>query len=224
MSIYSLYVKTHRKTGLKYLGKTNQDPHKYPGSGVYWSDHLKKHGNDVATEILHECQTNDEIRELGLHYSALWDIVNAVDEHGRKIWANLKPEEGDGGWGGDQNPNNMPHVKEAQRQRGITNNPIHLPGVKEKVQQRTLEAMAEPTIRKKHLDAIHSDSWMTARAARVADKAPNFDATIYTWQHKDGTVIHCTQYDLYQMYKGVNASRLIKGKIKTSKGWRLVKS
>ena len=67
MSIYSLYVKTHRKTGLKYLGKTNQDPHKYPGSGVYWSRHLKEHGDDVDTEVLHECQTNAEIRELGLH-------------------------------------------------------------------------------------------------------------------------------------------------------------
>jgi hypothetical protein len=41
-----LYVKVHNKTGLKYLGKTIQDPYKYGGSGVHWSSHVKKHGND----------------------------------------------------------------------------------------------------------------------------------------------------------------------------------
>jgi hypothetical protein len=41
MPIY-LYVKTHNKTGLKYLGQTSQkDPHKYPGSGTRWRHHLK---------------------------------------------------------------------------------------------------------------------------------------------------------------------------------------
>ena len=96
MTIY-LYVKTHRKTGLKYLGKTvSKDPYKYRGSGNYWRAHIKKHGYDVDTEILHECQSNDEVREWGLHYSQLWDIVNARDEHGNKIWANLKEEAGDG--------------------------------------------------------------------------------------------------------------------------------
>ena len=44
MTIYYLYVKTHRITGLKYLGKTKQDPYKYRGSGVYWTSHIKKHG------------------------------------------------------------------------------------------------------------------------------------------------------------------------------------
>jgi transposase len=52
MLIY-LYVKTHNKTGLKYLGKTTKlDPHKYSGSGKRWLRHLKKHGFDYTTEIL----------------------------------------------------------------------------------------------------------------------------------------------------------------------------
>ena len=46
MIIY-LYVKTHRKTGLKYLGKTKKDPFVYQGSGVHWKNHLNKHGYDV---------------------------------------------------------------------------------------------------------------------------------------------------------------------------------
>jgi len=217
MSIYSLYVKTHRKTGLKYLGKTNQDPHKYPGSGVYWSRHLKEHGDEVDTEVLHECQTNAEIRELGLHYSALWDIVNAVDEQGRKIWANLKPEEGDGGRSPDD-------VLEAARQRCLTDNPIHMPGIKEKSRQRTIEAMAREDVKANLLKGIHSKSWLEARANRVADRAPNFDSTIYKWHHKDGRVVCCTQYDLANTY-GVGkdgAHKLVKGKLKTSKGWSLV--
>jgi hypothetical protein len=90
MIIY-LYVKTHRKTGLKYLGKTEQEPNIYRGSGVYWTNHIKKHGYDVETEILRECQTKEELKEWGLYYTRLWNVVES-DE-----WANMKPEEGDGG-------------------------------------------------------------------------------------------------------------------------------
>jgi hypothetical protein len=91
MTIY-LYKKTHKKTGLQYLGKTiRKDPHKYPGSGVYWKNHLEKHGYDVDTEILLETDDHFEIKKWGKHYSELWNIVESND------WANLKPEEGDGG-------------------------------------------------------------------------------------------------------------------------------
>ena len=86
-----LYIKTHRKTGLKYLGKTNQDPYTYKGSGKRWSAHIEKHGNDVDTEILKECKDNEEVRTWGLYYSNLWKVVDSPE------WANLKPEAGDGG-------------------------------------------------------------------------------------------------------------------------------
>jgi hypothetical protein len=132
MCIY-LYVKTHKITGLKYLGKTNsKNPHKYPGSGVYWTDHLKKHGNDVATEILHECKDNDEVRERGLYYSELWNIVDAVDENGRKIWANLEPESGNGGtgWGhGNDNIAKRPDV--AEKIKNTRSTPEHKEKIKE---------------------------------------------------------------------------------------------
>jgi hypothetical protein len=77
MIIY-LYVKTHRKTGLKYLGKTNSRyPHKYSGSGIYWTNHLKEHGYDVKTEILHECQTNEELHELD-YITAIYGILSTL--------------------------------------------------------------------------------------------------------------------------------------------------
>jgi hypothetical protein len=92
MTIYNLYVKTHNKTGLKYLGQTTKkDPHKYPGSGKYWTAHLNKHGYDYTTEVLHECQSKEELKEQGLHYSNIWNVVESAE------WANLKPESGDGG-------------------------------------------------------------------------------------------------------------------------------
>lgn len=87
-----LYVKTHNKTGLKYLGKTiNKDPHKYPGSGTVWRRHLDKHGYDYTTEILLETDSKEELIEKGIYYSNLWNVVES------KEWANLKPESGDGG-------------------------------------------------------------------------------------------------------------------------------
>ena len=89
MSIY-LYVKTHRKTGLKYLGKTEKNPHKYRGSGKYWKKHLRIHGYEIDTEILRECQSDEELREWGLYYSELWQVVESDK------WANLKEEAGDG--------------------------------------------------------------------------------------------------------------------------------
>lgn len=87
-----LYVKTHNQTGLKYFGKTTKDPMSYPGSGKYWTRHLKTHGSDVTTEIIgyytdiHLCQ------EAAEKFSSDNDIVNS------SLYANLKPETGiDGG-------------------------------------------------------------------------------------------------------------------------------
>lgn len=89
MTIY-LYVKTHNKTGLKYLGKTeSKDPHKYPGSGTYWKNHLKKHGKDYTTKIIKKCETKEEFSKWGLYYSNLWNVVESNE------WANLKEETGD---------------------------------------------------------------------------------------------------------------------------------
>lgn len=87
-----LYVKTHNKTGLKYLGKTQQpDPHLYKGSGKYWGSHCSKHGYDYTTNILFQSESIEEIREKGIYYSNLWNIVES------KEWANLTTEEGTGG-------------------------------------------------------------------------------------------------------------------------------
>jgi hypothetical protein len=89
----TLYIKTHNETGLKYFGVTTADPHKYNGSGKHWVRHLKKHGNNVTTEIFKQFkEKSPELIETALKFSKENDIVNS------KLWANLIPENGlDGG-------------------------------------------------------------------------------------------------------------------------------
>jgi hypothetical protein len=96
MIIYTLYVKVHRKTGLRYLGQTKQNPYTYLGSGTDWKAHLKIHGNDIETFILLQTPSKDERNYWGIHYSNLWKIVTSVDDFGNRIWANRIPESGAG--------------------------------------------------------------------------------------------------------------------------------
>lgn len=90
--MFYLYLKTHNKTGLKYLGYTKQDPFKYKGSGKYWSKHLRLHGNDVTTEILFQSETIDNLSTEGSRYSKMWNIVddsgfaNLCEEDGNKMF------------------------------------------------------------------------------------------------------------------------------------------
>lgn len=86
-----LYLKTHNKTGLKYLGKTIQDPFKYKGSGTYWRNHCNIHGYDVSTQILGEYETIEALKKDSIRIS---EELNIVDD---PSYANLKIEEGNGG-------------------------------------------------------------------------------------------------------------------------------
>lgn len=89
--IYTLYVKQHNVTGLRYLGYTSKDPLKYSGSGKYWLRHLEVHGNDVTTKIIMYCADKHSLKYWGIYYSNLWNVVDSLS------WANLKLEEGSGG-------------------------------------------------------------------------------------------------------------------------------
>lgn len=97
-----IYLKTHNKTGLKYLGKTIQDPYVYKGSGTRWRNHLRKHGNDVSTEILFQSEDAEEIEKFSSSYSEKFNIVESKD------FANLKPETGEGGF---EHINNNPEMR-----------------------------------------------------------------------------------------------------------------
>lgn len=85
-----LLLKTHNKTGLKYLcfhRGTDESCLKYKGSGLYWKKHLRVHGGDIHTEILEKSLNQKYISEKGLYYSKLWDVVESSE------FANMVPED-----------------------------------------------------------------------------------------------------------------------------------
>lgn len=92
MTIYKptwLYIKQHNVTGLKYFGKTTQkNPVKYKGSGVRWSNHLKKYGEDVTTIWVQLFEDKQQLTEYAIKFSKDNNIVESQD------WANLKIEDG----------------------------------------------------------------------------------------------------------------------------------
>lgn len=94
-----LYHKRHRITGLNYFGKTTSDPYLYHGSGLYWSEHLKKYGVLIDTIQAWEFNNTEECSKFAINFSIENDIVDKRDGLGKKIWANLKIENGiDGGF------------------------------------------------------------------------------------------------------------------------------
>lgn len=130
-----LYIKIHNKTGLKYLGKTSaKDPIKYEGSGKYWKNHINKHGYDVKTVILFSSTDIDEIRHIGTGYSRLLKIVES------KRWANLKEENGDGGW---EYCNSSPEIIDKRSRWARENNPFIGTTLSEETKQKIRDARAK---------------------------------------------------------------------------------
>ena len=86
MAIY-LLVKEHVDTGLKYLCKrvasSFSECEKYKGSGVYWTKHLKKYGNNVKTTCLFVTENKDEFYKVAKKYSLDYNVTKS------KEWANL---------------------------------------------------------------------------------------------------------------------------------------
>ena len=114
--MFYLMIKTHNKTGLKYLCKcSNRDPHKYKGSGVYWKRHLKEHGSDIMTEVVFQTEDLNEFNAVCLKYSK--DLnVKSSDE-----WANLIEENGLDGGTTHNNPywlKGFKHSEDAKRRIG----------------------------------------------------------------------------------------------------------
>lgn len=92
--------KTHRVTGRMYICKTEQDPHKYEGSGVEWRQHLREHGKDLDTEILFSSEDQDEVKQFCLDYADTNSEYWKKDEY-----ANMIMESGGQGLSGQANPN-----------------------------------------------------------------------------------------------------------------------
>jgi len=238
MTIY-LYVKTHRKTGLKYLGKTTQDPYLYFGSGIYWTDHLKKHGYDVDTEILLECDNNDEIKRWGLHYSELWNVVESND------WANLKPEEGDGN--SSEQAKKMWKDPEYQKLQSIqfsktmteywknpetkTKQSLKLKQLwkdadyREKMSNVTRELWQDSKFREYMCELWNDPEFIAMISQKLSgENNPRYDHTLYHFIHDDGKEEFCTKFELGKKYPELIQDKIyaiVRGNRKWHKGWRV---
>lgn len=130
---YILYIK-ESPIGLKYLGKftynetyKHKTVDKYTGSGKYWKNHLNAHGfvlKDIKTTILFETTSKIELKEKGIYYSKLYDVVN------NKEFANLTEERGDGGVTGiGETHHRFKQKYPSASKRMKENNPMHNPKV-----------------------------------------------------------------------------------------------
>lgn len=199
-----LYKKTHNATKLRYLGKTTKNPHKYSGSGKYWLRHLKLHGNDVTTEILRECTTAEELKHWGAYFSELWDIVNAVDDTGKKLWANLRPETGDGG----------------ATRTGETH-PMKSKITRDKISGANHYSKKEGYIWK----LVGNNHPMKDEQVRLSVSGKShhtYDPTSLVFYHKSGIIEHCTVNELREKYNlSVAIRQVVSGNEKSYKGWRI---
>ena len=212
MIIY-LYVKTHRQTGLKYLGQTTQDPYKYKGSGKYWKNHIKTHDNDVETIILRECKNRPESKEFGLYYSELWNVTDSEE------WANLKPENGRDGslpgqWVGEKSP--------MYGRRGESH-----PAFGRVDSDETNELRAEAKRGSKNpFFGVTGKDHPCSNKDQDGLKNPNSDTTSYIFEHiETGQQYYMTRHE----FKALNlifktgVDRIARGQLKSYKGWRVIK-
>lgn len=91
---YYLMIKTINQSGVRYLCKCKDDKDHiaYKGSGVFWWRLLKAHPEyTLTTTVLGHYATNELLREAGIYYSNLYNVVQS------KEWANCVVEMGDGG-------------------------------------------------------------------------------------------------------------------------------
>jgi hypothetical protein len=238
MCIYYLYIKTHKNTGLKYLGKTKQDPFKYSGSGVKWLLHLKQYGVDHHTEVIFETNNSELFNIVSRYYSNYYHIVNAMDDFGNKIWANQIPETGGGpGFTSEylKMTHNRPETKEKIRKISteIMNRPeqIEMRSGDKNVMRRPdlIERMKVIQKKSQNMPETKDKRKSTWEKSEIKNKvlgknSKRYNHTQYVFKHTNGESITCTQRELIEKYNLMNGhvSNLIHGKRKTHKGWSLL--
>ena len=84
-----LYIKRHRKSGLKYFGCcTKEFIEGYLGSGVVWTQHIINNGKDIETLWVSKWYYDESIVKFAKRFSIINDIVIS------NKWANCEIEDG----------------------------------------------------------------------------------------------------------------------------------
>lgn len=232
MTIYTLYKKTHLKTGLKYLGYTKQNPYTYKGSGKHWRHHIDAHGYDVETEILFQTKDKNDIKPVGIYYSNLWNVVES------KEWANLKLEEGDGGScpaSGQhmklekykemmRDRNNQPEFKKALTQRMLVNNPMNKLESREKIGDK-LRGKPKSENHKANMYKPMLDPAVSSK--RKGKNNPCYNNTRYCWEHKDSKErLYLTQWEFLQQVGSTRGhiNNVARGRAPSVKGYFVIRT
>jgi hypothetical protein len=140
-----LYLKESPK-GLKYIGKTINNPYDYMGSGIVWKNHIKKYklsSSDIKTTILFESDDSDLFKKEAIKYSKFYNIVDSNE------FANLTEEQGQGGitFNKETHPHHPAYTfsdrlnkywsdfnnKKIQSEKMVKNNPSKRQDVKDKL-------------------------------------------------------------------------------------------
>jgi hypothetical protein len=205
--VYYLYVKTHRKTGLKYLGQTKRNPYDYKGSGTYWVNHIKKHGNDVDTEVLMVFIDKDALRHWGIYFSDKWNVVLSEE------WANLKREEGDGGFEHINNIQKDKRVNVISLKQKIANGQIKCGGTEnwDEESWKKVRAMSFGSEERKDFDPNNwskmSDEQYEVSRKKLSDSASGeknsaYGTHIYIKEDFDGNLPPTTQLNKNRYREG----------------------
>lgn len=226
MSIYYLYVKTHRKTGLKYLGQTRRNPYTYSGSGGDWIAHLKEHGEDISTEIILKTTDKSKRNFLGRYYSNLWRILTAVDDYGNRIWANRIIESGGGG-GGKFGIKRKESTKEKLvLANSGKNNPqfgtFWINNGQENRKVKSLDQIPDGWAKGRYFNEEGRKKFVSR--SKVGKNNSNYDPTIRHWINiETGEEISLPKYDFCQqkMLNGKKIRAVVQGKIEHYRGWKL---
>lgn len=183
--MYYLYHKIHNETGMNYLGHTKRDPEIYQGSGKYWKRHLEKHNNNVTTKILCKSDNIADIIEKGKFYSNLWNIVESP------FWANLKIEEGDGGF-------NQKQVKETLIKKYGVDNPMKVKEISDRQHAKSKQtllakygvdnATKHPTVKNKIKNTFADPIWQSTIGIEMKRKQQKIKDS-KEWKIKTGALI-----------------------------------
>lgn len=225
MTIYTLYIKTHNLTGLKYLGQTRQDPYKYPGSGIDWTEHLLKYGEDVRTDILYQSRNVDDRNYWGRYYSKYFNVVTAVDDYGNKIWANRIPETG-GGPGGISGRSRGEKFKQKMliQNKGENNPMFGTTWVNNGKENKKIRGDIPNGWVKGRLIGNDYASKFTKRSKHGSSN-PRFNKTIYCFENLETSEqVLSTSYEFAVRHnistKGVRG--LIRKELTSYKGWKII--
>jgi hypothetical protein len=221
MTIYYLYKKTHRQTGIKYLGQTRKDPFRYKGSGVDWTTHIQKYGYDVNTEILLETTDKIEMITMGLYYSNLWNVVKDT------TWANRIPESGGGPGGVIGRDRGQDFKKKCVVNNTGENNPSYGTmwinnGIENKKVSKS-DSVPEGWTKGRQFNDYYKKIFVSR--SKIGKNNPRYDQTVFMFKNEvTGEQYMETSYDFsekLQLRRKI-VRDLVRGKKESYKGWKVI--